>query len=86
MRNLELDGRNLPVDAVKAEGHSHYADFVTLEHLYHSRPCATQQNVGISTKCPALGWVIRDNRIERVGTGMYLGDSDGSDAFCRRPD
>jgi hypothetical protein len=81
VRHLELDGRNLPVDAVKAEGHSLYADFVTLEQLFIHDHAASQQNVGISTKCPAFGWVVRNNRIERVGTGMYFGDSDGSDAF-----
>ena len=81
LRNLELDGRNQPVDAVKAEGHSRYADFITLDHLFIHDHAASQQNVGISTKCPAFGWVIRGNRIERVGTGMYLGDSDGSDPF-----
>ena len=81
MRHLELDGRNLPVDAVKAEGHSRFADFITLEHLFIHDHAASQQNVGISTKCPAFGWVVRDNRIERVGTGMYFGDSDGSDPF-----
>ena len=81
LRNLELDGRNQPVDAVKAEGHSRYADFITLDHLFIHDHAASQQNVGISTKCPAFGWVIRGNRIERVGTGLYLGDSDGSDPF-----
>ena len=81
LRHLELDGRNFPVDAVKAEGHSRYADFITLEHLYIHDHAASQQNVGISTKCPAFGWVVRNNRIERVGTGMYFGDSDGSDPF-----
>ncbi|MDO9386861.1 MAG: hypothetical protein Q7T65_09155, partial [Thiobacillus sp.] len=77
----ELDGRSLPVDAVKAEGHSRYADFITLEHLFIHDHAASQQNVGISTKCPAFGWVVSNNRIERVGTGMYFGDSDGSDPF-----
>lgn len=81
VRHLELDGRNQAVDAVRAEGHSRYADHVTLEHLYIHDHAASQQNVGISTKCPAFGWVVRHNRIERVGTGMYFGDSDGSDAF-----
>jgi len=81
VRHLELDGRNLPVDAVKAEGHSRYADFVTLEQLFIHDHAASQQNVGISTKCPAFGWVVRHNRIERVGTGMYFGDSDGSAPF-----
>ncbi|MEW5966303.1 MAG: hypothetical protein AB1720_04805 [Pseudomonadota bacterium] len=81
LRHLELDGRNLPVDAVKAEGHGRYADFVTLEHLHIHDHAATQQNVGISTKSPAFGWRVAHNRIERVGTGMYFGNSDGSDAF-----
>jgi len=81
LRHLELDGRNLPVDAVKAEGHSRYADFITLEHLFIHDHAASQQSVGISTKCPAFGWVVKGNRIERVGTGMYFGDSDGSDPF-----
>lgn len=81
LRHLELDGRNQPVDAVKAEGHSRYADHITLESLHIHDHAASQQNVGISTKCPALGWVVRGNRIERVGTGMYFGDSDGSDPF-----
>lgn len=81
VRHLELDGANVPVDAVKAEGHSRYADFVTLEQLHIHDHGASQQNVGISTKCPSFGWVVRDNLIERVGTGMYFGDSDGSDPF-----
>ncbi len=81
IRNLELDGRNLPVDAVKAEGHARFAHFVTLENLHIHSHAASQQNVGISSKCPAFGWIVRGNRIERVGTGMYFGDSDGSDPF-----
>jgi hypothetical protein len=81
LRNLELDGANQPVDAVKAEGHARFAHHVTLENLYIHDFAASQQNVGISTKCPAFGWIIRGNRIERVGTGIYLGDSDGSDPF-----
>jgi hypothetical protein len=81
VRNLELDGRNLSVDAVKAEGHARYAHFVTLENLYIHDHAASQQNVGISSKCPAFGWVVRGNRIERVGTGMYLGNSDGRAPF-----
>lgn len=81
IRNLELDGRNLQVDAVKAEGHARFAHFVTLENLFIHDHAANQQNVGISTKCPAVGWVIRGNRIERVGTGLYLGNSDGHKPF-----
>jgi hypothetical protein len=81
IRNLELDGRNLPVDAVKAEGHASYAHHITLENLHITGHGNNQQTVGISTKCPARGWVIRDNIIEGAGTGIYLGNSDGSAPF-----
>lgn len=81
IRNLELDGRNLLVDGVKAEGHARFAHYVTLENLHIHDHAASQQNVGISSKCPALGWVIRGNRIERVGTGLYLGNSNGQAPF-----
>jgi hypothetical protein len=81
VRNLTLDGRGIPVDAVKAEGHARYAHHITLENLDIVGHGAGQQSVAISTKCPAWGWIIRRNRIHGAGTGMYLGDSDGSDPF-----
>ncbi len=81
IRDLTLDGRDIPVDAVKAEGHARYAHHITLENLTIVGHGASQQIVGISTKCAAWGWVIRGNRIHGAGTGMYLGDSDGSDPF-----
>ncbi len=40
-----------------------------------------QQDDGISTKTPTWGWIIRHNKILGAGTGMYLGNSDGSDPF-----
>jgi hypothetical protein len=81
IRNLTLDGRNLAVDGVKAEGLSHYAHHITLENLHILGHGNNQQIVGISTKCPAWGWIIRGNLIEGAGTGMYLGNSDGSAPF-----
>ncbi len=81
IRGLQLEGRNLPVDAVKAEGHARFAHHITLENLRISGHAFSQQNVGISTKCPASGWVVRGNEIVGVGTGMYFGNSDGSAAF-----
>ena len=83
VRDLVLDGNGLFVDAVKAEGNSSWAHHITLEGLTIYRYGAHQQNSGISTKCPAWGWVIRNNVIKSAGTGMYLGDSDGSAPFCR---
>ena len=40
-----------------------------------------QQDVGITTKTPTWGWIIRRNKILGAGTGLYLGNSDGSDPF-----
>jgi hypothetical protein len=81
IRDLTIDGRNVPVDAVKAEGHSRWAHHITLENLTIINHGANQQIVGISTKCPAWGWVVRGNRIHGAGTGMYFGNSDGGGAF-----
>lgn len=81
IRGLHLEGRNVPVDAVKAEGHARFAHFITLENLRITGHAFSQQNVGISTKCPAAGWVVRGNEIVGAGTGMYFGNSDGSAPF-----
>lgn len=81
VRNLVLDGRGLPVDGVKCEGHARFAHHITLEGLTIRGHGRNQQTVGISSKCPAWNWVIRDNVIEGAGTGIYLGNSDGSDPF-----
>jgi hypothetical protein len=81
VRDLVLDGRGAAVDAVRAEGHAHWAHHVTLERLTIVNHGASQQNSGISTKCPSWGWVVRDCTIVGAGTGMYFGDSDGSDPF-----
>jgi len=81
IRDLVLDGRNLPVGAVKAEGHGQWAHHITLEGLVIRGHGNNQQTVAISTKCPTWDWLIRGNVIEGAGTGIYLGNSDGSDAF-----
>jgi hypothetical protein len=81
VRDLILDGDGQFVDAVKAEGHSAWAHHITLDGLTIRRYGADQQSVGISTKCPAWDWVIRNTVIEGAGTGMYLGNSDGSAPF-----
>jgi hypothetical protein len=81
LKNLELDGRGLPIDGVKAEGHSHWAHHIVLENLLIRGHGNNQQKVGISTKCLAWGWTIRNNVILGAGTGIYLGDSDGRRPF-----
>ena len=40
-----------------------------------------QQTDAISTKTPTWGWIIRYNRIFGAGTGLYLGESDGTQPF-----
>jgi hypothetical protein len=82
VRNIDLDGLGEAGDAVKAEGDAAYAHHIVLEGLYIHDHAADQQIVGINTKCPAWGWVIRDNWIETAGTGIYLGNSDGSAPFA----
>ena len=81
LRNLAFEGNNVPVDAVKAEGHASFAHHITLENLTIRGHGNNQQIVGISTKCPAWKWVIRGNTIVGAGTGMYLGDSNGNAPF-----
>ncbi len=81
LRHLEIDGRGAFVDGVKAEGNARFAHHITLENLHIHNLVENQKSVGISTKCPAWDWVVRGNRIVGVGTGMYFGDSDGSDPF-----
>ncbi|MEA3639830.1 MAG: right-handed parallel beta-helix repeat-containing protein [Lamprobacter sp.] len=81
IRNLYLDGRGARGHAIVAEGRGRFAHDVTLENLTITGFDAAQAFNGISTKTPAWNWVIRDNQIQGVGTGMYLGNSDGTAPF-----
>lgn len=81
IRNLELDGQQFDVDAIKAESDAPCSHDVLLENLYIHDFDGNQQNVGISTKCMTWNWIIRRNIIDRVGTGLYLGDSTGDAQF-----
>lgn len=79
IRNLEVDGRDLGGFGVATQGPTHH---VTLENLVIRGVGGDQQIVGISTTgYPTWNWTIRGNAIVGAGTGMYLGDSDGSDPF-----
>ena len=81
IRNLYLDGRGVRGHAIVAEGRGRFAHDVTLENLTITGFDAAQGFNGIATRVPAWNWVIRNNHIQGVGTGMYLGDSDGSAPF-----
>ena len=88
LRHLKIDGLGVPyVDAVNARGITHN---ITLENLTivnhggsYQPDTEHQQTIGIATRGPAWEWVIRNNTIIGAGTGMYLGNSDGSAAFVR---
>jgi len=81
VRNFRVDGAHLAVDAIKAEGKGGPVHHITLESLTVINHDRAQDIIAISTKCPAWGWVIRDNNIIGAGTGLYLGNSDGTAPF-----
>ena len=78
--NLELDGKGLdaPAGVCAKDGKTHD---IGIEGLYIHDYSGSQGTDGISTKMPTWNWTIRNNVIERCGTGMYLGNSDGSCPF-----
>lgn len=79
VRNLEIDGRDLGGAGVAAQGTAHH---VTLENLVIRGVGGDQQIVGISTVgSPTWNWAICGNTIIGAGTGMYLGNSDGTSPF-----
>ncbi len=80
---LVLNGDNLAVDAVKAEGHKSCVSVhhIVLEDLLIIGHGVDQQILGIGSFCPAWTWIIRRNIIVGAGTGLYLGNSDGSAPF-----
>jgi len=84
IRNLDVDGMGLAGFGVASQGGTEQpTHHVVIEGLRMVGLGADQQIVGISTKSPASDWVIRGNRIEGAGTGLYLGNSDGSQPFVR---
>ncbi len=83
VRNLELDAQGLPVDGVEAGYGDTPVHHVTIENLYiHDNAVSNQEN-GISSFATAWDWTIRNNFIEHTGTGIYLGNSTGTDPFIR---
>ncbi len=83
LRRLELDGEGRRVHGVLAGYRRPPVHHITLDSLHIHDNARSQQFNGISTKTTAWDWVIRNNRLERLGLGMYLGNSDGSAPFIR---
>jgi hypothetical protein len=78
VRNLQLDGKGLAGDGVKAEAESTYAHHITLENLKLVGYGPNVGRNGISTKSKAWNWVVRYVTIARAGTGIYFGKPDGT--------
>lgn len=85
IENLTIDGHATGAFGVSAKGDT---DNVVHDILIQGNSFIDttggsdpQQADGISTKTPTWGWIIRGNQINGVGTGLYLGNSDGSDPF-----
>ena len=83
VRNLVVDSKGLDgVFGLSAkDGTNNHVHHITVEGCTFAGQGASQQTVGISTKTPTWGWVIRGNVIDGAGTGMYLGNSDGTLPF-----
>jgi hypothetical protein len=81
--NLTFDGQHQTgLFAISAKGgNANLVHDVRVEGCTILNHDGDQQTDGISTKTPTWGWVIRGNTIDSVGTGLYLGNSDGSDPF-----
>jgi hypothetical protein len=80
--NLTIDSLGLGGDGIKAPRAAHAATHhIVLDGNLIIGAGTLQQTDGISTKTPTWNWVIRRNTIVGAGTGIYLGDSDGSSPF-----
>jgi hypothetical protein len=80
--NLTIDSRGMGGDGIKAPRAEHPATHhIILDGNLIIGAGGGQQTDGISTKTPTWNWVIRRNAIVGAGTGIYLGDSDGSSPF-----
>jgi hypothetical protein len=79
IKNLVVNGGNLDLDGINSkDAPTHDITFDSIE-LYNLG--TEQSTVGISTKAPAWNWTIRNCIIDGTGTGMYFGNSDGSEPF-----
>jgi hypothetical protein len=83
VRQLTLDGqhRSAPFGVSAKNGVGNLTHDILIEGCTIRDYDGSQQTVGVSTKCPTWNWTIRGNRILHAGTGLYLGNSDGSCPF-----
>lgn len=79
VENLWIDGLGYDVDGINAKDaicHDIRVQNCTLVNFGNN-----QSTVGISTKVTTWNWTIRGNTILAPGTGIYLGNSDGTEPF-----
>ena len=83
IENLRIDSRGIPgAFGISARYHEeNLTHDIRIEGNTLVGQNGGQQTDGISTKTPTWGWIIRYNRIIGAGTGIYLGDSDGTQPF-----
>jgi len=83
--NLTLDGQHIDAPfGVNTGSPTHditIENFLIVNYDGNASGSPDQQIDAISTKGSAWNWVLRHNTIVGAGTGMYLGNSDGSDPF-----
>lgn len=83
IENLRIDSRGIPgCFGVSASSHEeNLTHHIRLEGNTFVGQNGGQQTDAISTKTPTWGWIIRYNQILGAGTGLYLGESDGTQPF-----
>lgn len=82
LRHLTIDSGGLnAIDGINAKGNPTHD--ILIENCTLIGQDNSQGTVGISTKSPAWNWTIRGNRIIEAGTGLYLGNSDGTQPFVQ---
>lgn len=80
IKNLTIDSAGLSaIDGLNAKGNPTHD--ILVENCTFVGQNSDQATLAISTKSPAWRWTIRGNRIMEAGTGIYLGNSDGTQPF-----
>ncbi len=80
LRNVTIDSAGLDaIDGINAKGNPTHD--ILIENCTLIGQDNSQGTVAISTKSPAWNWTIRGNKIIEAGTGIYLGNSDGTQPF-----
>ncbi len=80
LKNITIDSAGLDaIDGINAKGNPTHD--ILIENCVLIGQDNSQGTVAISTKSPAWRWTIRGNRIIEAGTGIYLGNSDGTQPF-----